>query len=265
MASSVDLELKPGSPPPRVVLFSRAAGFAVAAGFFLLAGLIAGVVVEGGAGEGLRGVGLVLAGCMGLVGFIMYLVARRRQRVVNAMAAGDYHVHWVYSAQEWQNHIRAERSRLRRHARLFALIFAVTAGIFLFIGFQAEGMTGLELGLLTAISAGGMFLLGYAIGAFMQICELVALRHQALHGGEAFISRLGLFIAGAYWPWRGSGVYLLHTVLERKPDAQLRFTFHIVAKHSYNQDVIVPVPYGREDDLLILVREMEISSKTDEQ
>ena len=77
-------------------------------------------------------------------------------------------------------------------------------------------------------------------------------------GGELLLSWGGFYLTGEYRPLAGLGQCLIRAELAADGEPRILLTWHVSSgRYSSDQEVVVPVPPGREDEAREAVRVLQ--------
>ncbi len=220
----------------------------------LFAALCAGIMLYGIFSDFAPLIGIGLGGLVvALLLVLLLAVTRSRLRqTLDDMVTGNRFVHWVYSPEFWEGHLRRERRRKK-----------LEIGKYLAIGLIPGTMLGLLVGgleywgerkmpLSTSLFHGALAILAMdvlfgIVGLFTDLYRWLRFLELKRLGGEVLIGTPGLYYSGDLYKSRFHPRFLSVAWGEQDGLAHLLFKFEVRVKNGfYIEEVLVPVPPGRE-------------------
>lgn len=183
--------------------------------------------------------------------FILAFYLPPLRRTLDDMVTGNRFIHWVYSPEFWEGHLRRERRRKK-----------LEVGKYLAIGLIPGTMLGLLVGglelwskkqpLSTSFFYGGLgilaltFLFGI-VGLFADFFRWLRFLELKRLGGQVLLGPNGLYYSGDIFKSRWQPRYLGVEWGEKDGLSHLLFKFEVrVRNGTYIEEVLIPVPPGKE-------------------
>lgn len=222
----------------------RAILFAIFAGAICLYGILSDFSPLTGIGLG----GLVISL---LFVFILGLQIGALRPTLDDMVTGNRFVHWVYSPEFWQAHLRRERRRKKLEVVGYFLIGLIPATL---LGLLIGGLeywskeeplsTSLFHGILAILAMDSLFVI---VGLFTDFYRWLRFRELKRLGGEVLIGETGLYYSGDLYKRHFNPRFLSVEWGEQEGLVHLLFKFEVRVKSStYIEEVLIPVPPGSE-------------------
>jgi len=174
--------------------------------------------------------------------FVFGAVARQQDKL---FAGQNLLVHWTYTADEWRQYYADESTEDRKTKTWLFYIVAFWEVVF-GIGFPIyDPKDGIFV---SYMMLGLIILIGFVAWLSIRIT-----RHKLeKHGGEAWISTTGAYIAGQMHSWTIVGGSLIDvSCLTGEKQSQIRIDY-MGGNTEYS--VHIPVPAGREDEAKIITQ-----------
>ncbi|HKX11762.1 MAG TPA: hypothetical protein VJP40_01325 [bacterium] len=222
----------------------RALLFAAFGGGLMLYGIITDF-------EPLTGIGL--AGMLiSLIGvFVLIFLIRPLRQTLDDMVTGNRYIHWTYSPDFWEGHLRRERRRKKLEIGKYLAIGSIPATLLaLLMGGLAYWAQKNSLG--TSLLYGGigfcaMVVLFGIVGAFADLYRWLRFLELKRLGGQVILGPTGLYYSGDLFKSRWHPRYLSVEWGEKDGLSHLLFKFEVRVKNGYYiEEVLIPVPPGKE-------------------
>ena len=182
--------------------------------------------------------------------FIIYLavVYRKLGKEQENILEGGILVHWHYTDDSWKEYTEAEYKRDKSSKKTLFLIVAGWSILFgiLFPLFDPES------GIYVTYALGALVVL---IGIVAYLSALIPYRRNLSQGGEAIISRTGVYLNGQLHSWNVAGMKLdrVEFVSTEEP----HYIEFVYSGELSAYPVRVPVPAGEDEKALEVVAEFE--------
>lgn len=196
------------------------------------------------------GISIGLAFVSALFALVLFPQFRIHRQRLDAMASGDFIAHWVFSEEQWTEHLRhaekIRRSDVPKYLVIGLVLGLVLTAAVLLLGVYAEKRPWGEMWPNAAFLGAGMTGICVLGGLIWDLYEWVTLKAWR-KCPEVYIGAPGLYIGGQVWPSRYPNPLFCRSRYETMPHPHLLIEYEIrVRNGSYRKDVPVPVPPGRE-------------------
>lgn len=185
--------------------------------------------------------------------FILSFSIRPLRQTLDDMVTGNRYVHWIYSREFWEEHLRRERRRKGLEIKKYLLIGAIPGFLMALLlgGIQFwSDKKPITISLLYGFYGFcGMLGLFGIVGLFSDFYRWRRFRELRRLGGQVLLGPTGLYYSGDLYRARWSPRYLSVEWGENEGLSQLLFKFEVRVKNgTYIEEVVIPIPPGKEEE-----------------
>ena len=190
----------------------------------------------------------ILLGFMSLTFFVTAFFYRKLGKEQERMLKGDILIHWHYNDNTWKEYTEAEYKRDKSSKKTLFLIVAAWSILFgiLFPLFDPES------GIYVTYGLGALVVL---IGIVAYVSALIPYRRNLSEGGEAIISKTGVYLNGQLHSWNVAGMALDHVAFVNTEEPH--YIEFVYSGELSAYPVRVPVPVGEDEKAQEIVAEFE--------
>ncbi|MEZ5660847.1 MAG: hypothetical protein R3E83_20740 [Burkholderiaceae bacterium] len=241
----------PGGPRPLPYRL-QARGCARATIVLAVAGLVALGFGQSGRNLAIAAAGLAIT--TGVIGLAIFGLSRSWRQALRRMEAGDYLLHWQYSAREWAPYRDQMTRENRRLSWIIPLALSGSGLVFGIMSHADHNLIGGSLILSYLVPVLVAAAIGWGFAQAISWFNDATMRLMDNEPPEAIIGRQGLYITGQFWPWQTFGQTLTQVVPGTGEPPTLDFHFRVEAGRGVSSRVVaVPIPAGAQAEAERLV------------
>ena len=187
--------------------------------------------------------------------FITFFIVLGMKRRLNSIFLNkDILVHWNYDNDFWESHLEKEL-KIQKKEKYFLFILIVVIAFIVLGLFSIFVKDSWKIMLILFVS------LALLMGLMAFIAPRIKYRIQKNTIPEAIVSINGLYLTGEFHVWNYLTSKLKRVEFsEEKNTVELLYSYMV--RHGMDQTIVrIPVPYGKKDEALLLIKNLKEANK----